>query len=392
MTREEFISKILYPETPHSHTATCILPIKESTDCDTSIVTILNLDISKISQEGQLVIDVLENQVEFPYRSHYQQMKWYLLALVNIQDIFSGTIYDDFTPKVFGVKNYFYYEGLQLLREYFYTGFNNFLKASDHLPRTILEFNIRQCFYHWKCEETSSYKPLTEYLEKGICPSNHTMLNQYLPADNFCKPIKVKIQKLIKQLSNSSSHAFDPTQSTRSVEAMNFQYTMESLLFWLNLNMVLSGILWSYYITFPMLLKPINIVKKFGYNMPLGLYISDYHFFAFRNTIEPESLDAFLNYSNEQQIVKDLVDYYNSREDLTDQEIVDSWKGEEAPFPKNDYLGLSLVFAKMRVTREMFEKKYNESVIPDDIPGFDPKEFFTNLSSYSHWKDNYSRY
>ena len=126
--------------------------------------------------------------------------------------------------------------------------------------------------------------------------------------------------------------------------------------------------------------------------MPLGLYISDYHFFAFRNTIEPESLDAFLNYSNEQQIVKDLVDYYNSREDLTDQEIVDSWKGEEAPFPKNDYLGLSLVFAKMRVTREMFEKKYNESVIPDDIPGFDPKEFFTNLSSYSHWKDNYSRY
>lgn len=57
-------------------------------------------------------MDILENDVDFPYRENYQQLKFNLLALNSVQDIFTGTIYNDYTIEAFAAQNYFYYEDL----------------------------------------------------------------------------------------------------------------------------------------------------------------------------------------------------------------------------------------------------------------------------------------
>jgi len=301
MIKDEFIKKILTNEQGNFLESVTILPFSEYTnECDTKLESILHLDISKISEEGKLVLDILENDIDFPYREHYQQLKFNLLSLCAVQDIFAGTFYDNYSIEAFSAQNYFYYEGLSLIREYFYAGFNNLLKASDHLVRTVLEFNIRHCYFHWKCEETHSHTPITEYIKTGVCPSNQVMINKFLPKDSFCKPIKSKLQSLIQSLSNSSSHAFNPEHSIRANGKMHFEYTVDSLLFWLNLNRILSAILWSYYVSYPMLLHPKDIVRKFGFNPPLGLLISESHFRIFKKTFDEKDLQDFLEYTSNQ--------------------------------------------------------------------------------------------
>lgn len=390
MTRDEFVEKILENGKGSFLESLTILPTAEYTNgCDTPLTTILNLDLSKISEEGKLVIDILENDLEFPYRSNYHQLKFNLLALCGVQDIFTGTFYNDYTIEAFAAQNYFYYEGLSLIREYFYAGFNNLLKASDHLVRTILEFNIRHCFFYWKCEENHSSKPVIEYLKTGICPSNQVMINKFFPKDSFCKPIKSKIQTLIQSLSNNSSHAFNPENSIRSNGKMHFEYTVDSLLFWLNLNHVLSAILWAYYISYPMLLHPKNAVAKFGFNPPLGLFSSYNHFMIFKQTLAEDDLNEFINYTSNQQIVKDLNDYYENLPTLTDAEMKKTLKEEDTPFPENDFNGYVMVIAKMRATREVLA---NRCTMNDDNATDQYPNILTDYSKYSFWKKNYTKF
>jgi hypothetical protein len=390
MTREQFVEKILENGKGSFLESLTILPASEYTNgCDTPLIKILNLNPSKISEEGMLVLDILENDEDFPYRSNYQQLKFNLLALCSVQDIFTGTFYNDYTIEAFAAQNYFYYEGLSLIREYFYAGFNNLLKASDHLVRTILEFNIRHCYFYWKCEETHSSKPIIEYLKYGICPSNQVMINKFLPKDSFCKPIKSKIQNLIQSLSSSSSHAFNPEHSIRSNGKMHFEYTIDSLLFWLNLNRILSAVLWSYYVSYPMLLHPKDIIRKCGYNPPLGLFCSHSHFMIFKNTLDSADLESFVAYTANQQIVKDLNDYYDSLAMLSDEEIKATWNKDEVPYPEDHFGGLAMITANMRATREVLA---NRCTMVEDSGTDQFPNILVNYSKYSFWKENYTKF
>src|SRR5476649_1373333 len=98
MSRDEFIEKILANGEGNFLESVTILPFADyDDDCSTPLVKILNLDLSKISEEGKLVLEILEDDTEFPYRSNYQQLKFNVLALCAIQDIFTGTIYNDYS-------------------------------------------------------------------------------------------------------------------------------------------------------------------------------------------------------------------------------------------------------------------------------------------------------
>ncbi|WP_316795311.1 hypothetical protein [Pedobacter agri] len=389
MEREEFIKKILDNEGGNFLVSTTIIPSEPYGEiCDTPLAAILNLDLSKISEEGKAVLEILENDAEFPYRENFSQMKFNLLGLCCVQDIFSGLVYDEYSVECFAAQNYFYYEGLSLIREYFYAGFNNLLKSSDHLVRTILEFNIRHCYFYDRCDQLHSHKPLREYIKNGFCPSNQSMLNNIFPKDNFCKPIKVKIQNLIKNLSNTSSHAFNPEHSIRSNGKMHFEYTMDSVLFWLNLNRVLPVILWSYYVSYPMLLHPKDIVAKFGFNPPLGLLISPNHFYVFEKTLDAEDMQEFKSYTANQQEVSDLSSFNDSRPDLTDEELKLSWSEDDHPFPDQKFNGLVLILAKMRATREVMANHC--TMVEQEFAG-DFSNLLKKHSKYSFWKEIYTK-
>lgn len=349
---------------------------------------ILNLDETRFSEEALLILDLLENDKELPYQEQFSQLKWKLISLINIQDSFEGIIYDDNNLETFTGKSYFYYEGLHLIREYFYCGFNNYLSASSHLLRTFIEFNIKQNYYDFICQERHSFLPLTKYFKDGFSPNNLKMVNTYLPSNSFTKPIKKKIQLILKGISNTSSHAYKPIDSNRGEGSLHHQYSIDSLYFWLELNSTINVVLWSYYIVHPTLFNPKDVYKKFGFNYPMGAFISAYQYSAIKNSLSEDDLKLFRNYALNSDKIKDLNFFYDSQEDLSDDEIWETWTDKKRP--DSIEMGYIQTVAKYRAMTELLASKCIFDAQKEVDETLEP--LIKDLGSYSWWKSNYKKF
>ncbi|MGD8780451.1 MAG: hypothetical protein PVH88_15980 [Ignavibacteria bacterium] len=386
MDKEEILKNIL-SNSNDTIVKSSILPLDKIESIEKhSLIEILGLDKAKFSEEAKVILDVLENDDTFPFRKNYQNFKWKLLSMVNIQDIFPGTIHRNYNDNIFLSRFYFYYESLHLLKEYFYCGFNNYLSAAQHLLRTIIEFNIKQCYYFIKCKNENSFLSLEKYLKDGVSPSNLKMINYYLPEDKFVRPIKKIIQVVLKNLSNTSSHAYKPVDSYRGNGKLQHEYSIDTLLFWLSLNNTIAIILWSYYIIFPMLFRPKNIIKKFGFNIPMGIFISDFQYNSIKYSLDGNELKLFEEYTKHSEDVQNYESFYNSQKTLSEEEIRATWdEEEELRTLENGYI---MIIAKARAIHEItaskcsFDAQKNEKAIHESM--------IDKIDKFDWWRNNYS--
>lgn len=381
-TREEIINSIFENENKTMLTSFASV-INDKNDINKiSIYNILNLNKSRFSEEALAIIEALETDKEFPYQDLYQQLKWKLICLNNVQDVLSGAIYNHCNNEVIGSRNYFYYEGLHLLREYFYCGFNNYLSAAEHLVRTFVEFNIKQCYFDFVCKKQNSFKPLTDYFRTGISKSPISMVYKFLPQNEISKPIKKRIQKLLKTLSNKSSHAYKPIDSLRGNGKLRHEYSIDTLLFWMSLNHALTCVLWSYFLTKPTLFNPKDITKKFGFNPSIGVFISDIQYKAIVNSLSESDLETFIKYAKETEAFED---FYNSQDDMSEKEILETWDEEEQPNSiKSGYI---ITLIKMRTMAEFYSSMYTFDAQKNIAESYAPLIY--KVSDYSWWKENY---
>ncbi|WP_190808733.1 hypothetical protein [Flagellimonas sp. S3867] len=387
MTKEELFKNIFNSQ-KETIVGSFVSATTEKENIDSiELATILKLDKSRFSKEALIILDTLEKDKEFPYQDLFQNLKWKINSLINIQDAFEGVIYNDYSIETFTGKSYFYYEGLHILREYFYCGLNNYLSASSHLLRTFIEFNIKQNYFDFKCQQNDSFAPLTEYFKNGIAPSNLKMVNSFLPNNSFTKPIKKKIQLILKNISTTSSHAYKPIDSNRGEGKLQHEYSLDTFYFWLELNSTINIILWCYYINHPMLFNPKDIPRKFGFNYPMGAFISMFQFESIKNSMSKEDFDLFKNYSLKTDKVRDLDNFYNEQEDMTDEEILASWKEEETI--DNIEAGYFLLTAKYRAISEILASKCTFDAQKNVDESLEP--LVRELGSYSWWKSNYKK-
>ncbi|MBK8243334.1 MAG: hypothetical protein IPK88_07910 [Saprospiraceae bacterium] len=353
MNREDFLKYVFEKNQNTSFFSLLYVPNIKNNKVDLDLIDILQLNKDLINENGKHIIDTLENDSEFPLYEDYQKLKIKLFAFLCIQDIFPETGYIDYANKDSSALHYFYYESLHILREFFYLGFNNFYISSQHLMRTFIEFNIRQCYISKKCQRENSYKPLNDYLKSGIWPSNQKMFNYFLPKDNFVNPLKRALQTILENVSNTS-HAYPPELSARKRGNLNFEYQQETFFFWYPLASYFNSVLWIYYVMFPMLLKPKDIIRKFGFNFPIGLFISEYQFKFFELTLNGD-LNEFIKYCNTVDEVKDIEAFYESKSDLSNNEIKESWTEEEEL--RSNFGGYISILVKLRKVHEIIANK-----------------------------------
>ncbi len=351
------------------------------------LCSILNLDKNGFSKEALTIIDILENEEGFPYQDLYQSLKWKISSLINIQDLFTGKIFENFNVDTFNAKTYFYFEGLHLIREYFYCGFNNYLSAAQHLLRTFIEFNIKQCYFDFICKANNSYAPLEDYLKNGVSPSALKMANTFLPQGSFAKPIKKKIQVILGRLSDTSSHAYKPIDSMRGNGKLQHEYSLDTMLFWLSLNQSINIVLWSYYLSNPMIFKPKDIIRKFGFNYPIGTFISDFQHLSAKYSLNKDDFYMFMEFVSNLDEVKMLDEFYESQPDLTDDEIKATWDQKESLEDFN--FGFLQLIAKHRAMSELLASRCSF----DAQKHFDKslKPLIYKVSDYNWWKKNYKK-
>jgi len=388
MDKNEFIDKIFNVSGKSTLMSRVVMVKEKSGHIENDLFELLNLDKNRLTEEGQLLLEILENDENFPLRKKYQKFKSKILSFVNIQDIFPNIIFDDYTDKALFAQYYFYYEALHILREYLYSGFNNCQIAANHLLRTFFEFNIRQCYFFKICENQNSFKPLQKYLKDGITPSNQNMVNLIFPKDAFHKPIKKKIQTILKGLSNSSSHAFQPADSARGNGKYHFEYSLDTLLFWVSLDFFITSIQWMYFAIFPMLLFPKNGIQKWGFSGPMGVFSSDYNFRVLELSCSSNDLKTFQAYHEKTEEVQALFEYYDSLDDLSEEEIKDTWT-EEQEYPEETGAYLHTV-AKSRAIKEFAA---NQCTVEANNRPHNPaaEKLINEMETLEFWKKNYKK-
>ena len=250
-----------------------------------------------------------------------------------------------------------------------------------------MEFNLIQNYYYRNINNTRSYKMLENYYLKAINPNWNTIINKCMETNDFTKPIKKRLQMHLQGLSESSSHPYHPMLSPKLLGSFLPEPTVERIFFYAEIAMILEPILWLYYVNFPMLLSPVNIEAKYGFNLPLGLFIDEHGGQIIKRSLSDEDYNHFFKYSEEQEIVKSLMAFYNGRETLSEEAILKTWDtAKEGPL-RNIIDGHCKQIAKMRILREAMSLRREASKVSDTIA-----EKIIRSFSYDKWRKSYKKW
>ena len=159
----------------------------------------------------------------------------------------------------------------------------------------------------------------------------------------------------------------------------------ETLIFPYAFSMIIEPVLWLYYTNFPMAFHPVDISRKFGFNYPVGMFMDDIGSRIIKNSISGKDYEHFEKYAKFCDLYDDLMSFYNSRADLTDNEIEATWDKEN----DGKYEGLLVshckVRTKLRVINELFslipqEEKFEHFDVISENMGFDRwKKFYKKI-------------
>ena len=243
---------------------------------------------------------------------------------------------------------------------------NGFSIGSVALLRPFLEFSVLQNYYYRRINHERSYAALEKYFNTGINPSWHTLLKNSLPNDDFSKAIRYRIQAHLRGLSESVLHPYHPDHSSIHHKSIDHAHSFESVYFWASTSMILEAALWLYYVNFPLCFSPVNLLRKFGYKLPVGILIDEYGGACIRKSLTEADFCMFANYATRQQNTVAVIDWYRGFPNLSDDEIKNSWKNDDGEY-SGLWPGFFQLMARMRAMRHAMalrerSKKY------DDMP------------------------
>jgi hypothetical protein len=350
---------------------------------------ILGLDDDFFSDRETKVLAILENEAEGYGGTRYSQFKWEVFAFLSVQDIFDAPLARGNDLLSLFHQWYFYYESKYRLIETILCGINGFMGAMGSLLRLFLEFNLLQHFFLRNINNTSSFQVLEDYYTKGVNPNWNTIINGAMSTNSFTKPIKKRIHSHLQGLSENCSHPYHPTFTQTRSGSVIPEPTLERIFSYTWVTLVLEPVIWLYCVNFPMLFHGVNIERKFGFNGPVGIFVDEQVTKIIKKCFNQDDFEAFYEFSKRQQKVISLLAWYEERQTLSEDEIMQTWNVKQDGTINNIVKGHVIQTAKMRGLREALAFKLLQE--PEALFSGQEEEIFDRLSSYDWWRTLHNR-
>jgi hypothetical protein len=342
------------------------------------LLTALGIEKEDLSNVALATLEAIEELTKTA-DADWIDFQWKLTAFTYIQDIFDACIQPSDDMRVWFQQYYFYYESRILLAESVLAGLNGLYVASGSLLRPFLEFSLLQNYYYRVTRSAGSYAPVEQYFANRHHPSWNTILRKALPDDGFSRTVRFRLQAHLAGLSESAVHSYHPDHSPVQHRPTEHGHSLEGLFFWQTARLVLEAVLWTYYVNFPLLFHPIDLLHKFGYNGPAGLVVDRYATEAVRRSLTPDDFQAFLEYSLTQDATRDTLEWIETLPDLTDEQIRSTWRESEDGPLTDLWIGYGLRVAKFRALRVgMAFRRREERSVPD--------AYMNDIRTLSGWK------
>ena len=279
----------------------------------------------ELNEAGRVACGRLRSEKELA-RLH-REVAWSGQALVEFADL------ANFTRSAkgrFQYKNYLYFEAISTLREATVGMLNGSPRASTGLLRSVLEMLLLHCWWQQRISRMDNSDHFYDWLEgrrrkpkfRDMVANNFEWLG--ISADAAAME---GIQHTYDQLC-SYVHAPIREESMTMLNQGNVgQVGIGVLRHWLVLARdVLRIVLEQLIHQYPQCLFPVDIIRKFGFNPPVGMYFDKYNFVPLKAVIDETQIKVYQARLQNHEFVESVVSFYESRPDLTDEKILETWK------------------------------------------------------------------
>ncbi len=274
----------------------------------------------------------IENKAELA--DLHRQVAWAAQALVEFADLANFT-----SPAKgrFQHKNYLYFEAVSALREATVGMLNGSPRASTGLLRSVMEMLMLHCWWQERISRKGSSAHFYEWLEgrrakprfRDVVANNFEWLG--IPPEAGAKE---RVQQTYGRLC-SYVHAPIREESFTILNRGNVGLIGVGVLrHWLVLaHDVLRIALEQLVHLYPQCLFPVDITKKFGFNPPAGMFFDEFNFVPLKAVFGDEKIETFRARLKDHQFVEGAMNFYRSRPDLTREEMLATWNGEDGMGP-----------------------------------------------------------
>ena len=285
---------------------------------------------SELNEIARIVFRRLQNEKELA--DLHREVAWLAQALIEFVDL------TNFTPPPkgrFQYKNYLYFETVHALRESTVGMLNGSPRASTGLLRSVFEMLLLHCWWQKRIERKGNTGDFYDWLEKkrskpkfrDIVANNLDWLEIETVPD-----VREDIQRTYDRLC-TYVHAPVRNESCIILNKGNVdQASIEVLRNWLVLARDLLRIGLEHFVhLYPQSLFPVDILRKFGFSPPAGMYFDRYNFVPLQAAFGEGRIKTYQSRLQNHETVENVKNIYDSQPDRTDEEILESWTGSDGP-------------------------------------------------------------
>ena len=298
-----------------------------------------SIQVDELSEHARLVLSVLEAD-DPQSKAVYHRLVWSGQAILEFQDL-QPIILPKNGP--FLHANFLFFQCLEILRQAVLSGLNGQTHASLAILRSSLEHLL---FHYWwrsrllKEETFAIYyawlrnepnKPKDSTFSKVI---KETFQQLDLPPGSTDEN---NLRRLYEQL---CSYVHKPllSQSVTTIRGGNIPgIGYPEIHYWLSLLDQTQRVLLDIAIgNSPQALFPIEIHRKFGFATPVGALFDHSNFIPLSEALGNSIVAAYRKHYEGRNPPADTLLWANSRDDLTDEQVLKSWPKQSQPNDANE--------------------------------------------------------
>jgi hypothetical protein len=237
-----------------------------------------------------------------------------------------------------GSVNYLFFECISTLREAVLSGASGLIHSSFATLRSAFEMLVFHEWWRSRLFFAESHDDFYEWLEgeKKSIPFRNALEDLYGRLSQTTELTSLSDARTLYEFLCRYAHRPLLNQSTTPMRGGNSSAAPSSTLmkFWLeSVEQVLELLLHQLIAARPECLFETDLYRKFGFNIPVGMLFDRHNQVALQIALGESKLEKLRQHFSTNDAVVSLLDWVNSHPDMTDTEILSTWK--EKP-PAND--------------------------------------------------------
>ncbi|SMF69324.1 hypothetical protein [Paenibacillus barengoltzii] len=256
-----------------------------------SIKNALFINEYELNQIGTHTLELLNGE---RLAKLHEKLAWLLQSLSEFADLQGGRL---FFSDIWMKQGYCYFEAMHTLRESILAGVNSYFHVSIAGLRSTLELLLLHTYWESTKDDQTEMSEFREWVEGRVSklPFKRLILN--LKNRYNIPPNLALIENIERNYGRLCSYAHTPVlrESITKIKQTNLSFVDEDvLIYWLNLTIdTLTYLLYLLIVCYPISIFPVRLIRKFGFNPPVGLFFDTVNFRPLVRCVSADELSSY---------------------------------------------------------------------------------------------------